>query len=174
MARIVIVQQIEVEWSKASRGGQGAVWRNAVREVAKVPLNRIVASDLVLVQQKLWFFERNKFALPKETIILNPTVKPLVIGCVSVDYSDDAVVAGFAFNSACGGAPNRSGIRQTLVLTLNEWGQIVYNGRFAPAYDGDWWYEKMVVNVGIFDPPSNSVFTRSQPNQTCSAMAHLI
>jgi hypothetical protein len=61
---------------------------------------------------------------------------------------------------------------KTLVLAVNEWGQISYNGRFAE--EGGWLYEKTVVNVGLFEPPSNGVFTNAGPTHRYSAMGHLL
>ena len=178
MGRVIIVQQIESEWSKAARGGARAVRRNAVSEAAKVPLHQIQTSGLIFLHHKLCYFERDNFQTPHEEITTNPTVRPLAVGCVTVDdcvtineYAD-GVSAKFAYTERCGGAPTRRGMQKTLTFALNEWGQIVYNGRFS-NWEDSWRYEKMTVNIGVFDPLSNSVFTRRPPTARYSAMAHL-
>ena len=73
----------------------------------------------------------------------------------------------------CGGAPRRAGLQRTFHLQINEWGQIVYNGRFSDRDEGSWWYEKKVVNVGLFERLIPSMFISEAPTYRYEAMAHL-
>jgi hypothetical protein len=174
MSSVIVVQQILTHWSKASRGGKGAVKRNAVPEVACLPLNRVEQRGLTLLHHKLAFYEPN-FSRPKEEISLNPTLLPHVVGCVKIDYGKEVAIASFRFGAECGGAPLRGWARKTLYIAEGEWGQILYNGRFANRVSGWWWwYEKMVVNVGLFSELPEDVFTRCPPTYRVSEMAHLI
>ncbi|HZT41228.1 MAG TPA: hypothetical protein VFA07_03520 [Chthonomonadaceae bacterium] len=170
---MVIIQQIHTLWTKKSRGGPGAVQRNAVPEVAKVPLQQVQVSEVSLLLHRLTYRESKGFSCPYECQEENPSVRPILVGCVTIDHGEDIIVASFRYTMECGGAPYRGGKQKTLQIGTNEWGQIVYNGRFAPEWEGDWWYEKMVVNVGLFEPPSNSVFTRSKPTYRYAAIGHL-
>jgi hypothetical protein len=167
------MQQVRTLWTKASRGGDGAVWRNAVPAVVRVPFPCGNTTDLVLLHHKLSFEERTDFKSPCEEIIQNPESHPLVIGCVTVDWTIEKLQVAFAWRKDCG-APDRGWMRKTMLLSVNEWGQVVYNGRFSDWDGGQWRYEKTVVNVGLFEPPSDSVFTRNEPNCRYEAMGNLL
>jgi hypothetical protein len=169
---ILIVQQIVTTWTKEARGGENAVKRNRVPEAAKLPVERLDAAGLILLQQNL-FFGSGDFVKPREKIVINSTLRPLSVGCVTVYDAKDGVAAVFRYDSKCGGAPERGWARKTLRAAENEWAQIVYNGRFAPGWEGDWWYEKKVVNVGLFDHLTSGVFTRSAPTYRFEAMGEL-
>jgi hypothetical protein len=79
---ILIMQQLHIVWTKASRGGPGAVQRNGVPEVAKVPLQRVEARHPMLHQ--IVYRECDGF-LPDERLVQDPTVRPLQVGCVTID-----------------------------------------------------------------------------------------
>jgi hypothetical protein len=172
MGHIVVVQHIRTKWTKASRGGENARKRNAVPETARVPVQRIVGENLILVHHSLSYPGHRAFQQPREEIRINPTVRPLVIGCVTIDHSAEEAIAAFLYNQGCGGAPDRGWARKTLRLAAGEWGQIVYNGRFA-GYDDYWWYEKTVVNVGLFERLMPGVFTHREPICRFAAMGDL-
>ena len=104
---------------------------------------------------------------------VNPTVRPIAIGCVAVDHGEEEAIATFRYDRSCGGEPDRRGARKTLRIGVNEWGQIVYNGRFQDYDEGGWWYEKMVVNVGLFERLTPGVFTKQEPTCRYSAMGEL-
>ena len=98
----------------------------------------------------------------KPNIIPNAPNRPLRVGCTVMDFVDTEVTADFQYDRGCGGAPERRWARKTLEITIGQWGQIVYNGRFTG--EDFWWYEKHVVNVGQFENISSGVFTRCAPN----------
>lgn len=173
MGNIVIVQQIRTKWTKELRGGENAGKRNAVPEVARVPVHRIKADGLVLVHHSLSYGEYGGFSQPYEEIHVNLTVRPLAIGCVTIDPEKEEVIATFRYDNQCGGAPYRGWARKTLPLAVNEWGQIVYNGRFQDYNGGHWWYEKTVANVGLFERLIPGAFTKQEPVCRFSAMGEL-
>ncbi len=173
MGRVVIVQRIATHWTKASRGGANAGRRNSVMEVARVPVERIQEANPTLVEHILGYDESENYHSPREQIRLNSTVRPIAAGCVAITFTDDTLFATFRYDMGCGGAPDRSWIHKSLRVPLNRWGQIVYNGRFVPGWAGDWWYEKHVVNAGIFDLLKPGIFTHSDPAYRFSAMADL-
>lgn len=170
---VAIIQQIGTKWTKASRGGANAVKRNAVPEVATVPVHRVQADHLVVLHHSLFYGERTWFSEPFENIAVNPPALPLVIGCVTITRAAEEVAVTFQYNRKCGGAPERGWAHKTMHLGLNMWGQVVYNGRFAPGWEGDWWYEKVVVNIGLFERITPGVFTCSEPTDRFRAMGQL-
>jgi hypothetical protein len=173
MGNVVVVQQIHTRWSKACRGGENAGKRNAVPEIARIPVQHITEANLTLVHHLLGYGERNGFSKPYEEVRINSSVRPLTVGCVSIDYSEEQALVTFRYNRVCGGAPDRSWARKLLSMAVNEWSQTVYNGRFAPDWGGDWWYEKMVVNVGLFEHIKPGVFTRQEPTCQFNAIGEL-
>ena len=68
VGKVVLIQQIKTSWTKASRGGENARKRNAVPEVAKVPVQRIPADNLILVHHLLSYGEDKGFSKPAEEI----------------------------------------------------------------------------------------------------------
>jgi len=97
----------------------------------------------------------------------------LVVGCVTIERTEGAVSVNFRYKAHCAGAPNRSWTRKTLVITGRQWGQIVYNGRFPYSWQADWWYEKMVINVGLFERLTPDLFIHTEPTYRFSAMGEL-
>ena len=174
MKRLIIVQQIHSIWTKASRGGKGAEQRNAVPETAPVPLQSMDGSTFTIAHHKLTYREHMGFAQPFEEAIEGVSDNLVNVGCVSITQGTSTVDATYRYGRKCGGAPEREWARKTLCIAPNEWGQIIYNGRFAPGWDGDWWYEKMVVNICMSNQPSNDVFERSDPTYRFTNMAQLL
>ena len=172
MAPVLIVQEISVHWDKSARGGENAERRNVAPEVAKVPLERNAVANSSLLQHDVTFGAFCGFALPQEKVIIDAEIKPIELRCVRIDWRHEQVQATFRWIHA-GGAPDRGLMSKTLTLGVNAWGQIVYNGRLTDYDGGHWSYHKTVVNVGLFAPPSNSVFTRCPPTQRYAALAHL-
>ena len=169
---IVVIQKIETVWTKRSRGGENAVRRNAVPEIAKIPLHRIVERYNSLLQVSLDYRESNLFTEPSEKIVLDSNLQPIACGCIIVDFNDREVFMEFRHNLGCG-APERGWMQKKLVLPLNEWGQIVYNGRFNDWDDGTTHYKKTVVNAGRFERVTPGIFTQIEPAKRFSAMAEL-
>src|SRR5579871_5977918 len=174
MGSIVVVQQIRTRWTKTSRGGQNAQRRNAVPEIARVPVERINRGNHTGVRHRLWYDERDQFAHPNEEVCVDPTMNPLVIGCVTIDHHDEQVTATFHYDRRCGGAPDRGWASKTLCLAVNEWGQMAYNGRFNGGWESPWYYEKMVVNVGLFERLTPGVFTQQEPVCRYAAIGYLV
>ncbi len=58
-------------------------------------------------------------------------------------------------------------------LDQGQWGQAMYNGRFAGIDTGNWWYEKNVLNVALVDEPDLEVFLRTRPKQRFVEVASL-
>ena len=80
-------------------------------------------------------------------------------------------MATFRYRSPCAGAPPRVWAYKALSIAEGEWGQFVYNGRFSR--EDYWWYEKHVVNVGLFERLASGVFTRNEATSRFEAMADL-
>jgi hypothetical protein len=60
MGHMVIVQQINTHWTKASRGGESAGRRNIVPDLASVPIERIPGEPRSLLHHQLTFAAMGK------------------------------------------------------------------------------------------------------------------
>ncbi len=162
MALAVLVQMIKVEWSKSSRGGQGARNRNSVPSALTIPDDLLGRwRGEILVDSSYWN-EANDFARPnrRESERLPPD-KVLRIGSVSIALRAEGsdVVRG----------PETLAIRfiplsREIFMCRREWARVVFNSRFSCIDSGNWWYEQVIVNAGLFDGrPASSVFVESRP-----------
>jgi hypothetical protein len=70
---------------------------------------------------------------------------------------EDGATLEYRWDWKCG-APVRSWRPKRIRLGLGEWAQVTYNGRFTDWDDGNWWYERHVVNVGLFDAMTGEEF----------------
>jgi hypothetical protein len=50
---------------------------------------------------------------------------------------------------------------------------MIADGRFVRAGDGDWWYEKHVINAGLFIRHDRYRFLSSEPSSEFKAPARL-
>src|SRR5262249_23727182 len=108
------------------------------------------------------FDEANGFAHPAEQIISYSLREEYCFGCVSITPIGDQVRVIYTYDMGCGGAPQRYGLPQpAFTLHRNQWGQILYNGRFPNEYT--WMYQKHVCNIGVFDTVEQNAFVQMSP-----------
>jgi hypothetical protein len=159
---MILVQEIITTWTKRSRGGPLAAARNAVPETYPLASLPVLPPQAACLHHTIVFGEANDFAHPKEQVISYTPREELRFGCVSITPIGDQVQVIYTYDMGCGGAPQRYGLPQ-LAFTLhrNEWGQILYNGRFPNDYI--WTYRKHVCNIGVFDQVKAEVFVQLSP-----------
>lgn len=98
---------------------------------------------------------------------------PLLIGGVTITHPQEQEVrVEFGYTARCG-APVREWASQTFLIVPGEWAQIRYNGRFAHGYADYQYYEKTVVNVGLFSELSETLFLDSKPTYRYSMISDL-
>ncbi len=160
---ILVIQAIKTIWGKAARGGELARLRNAVPQALPLPLQQS-AHTLSNIQHHAQFLEHVRWGTPEERVVLNSLPGPITVGCVTIEQGHDRVWATYQYRRECGGAPERHNERKTMVANVQHWIQVLWNGRFSPGWEGDWWYEKTVVNVGLFETLMPNLFTDSLPS----------
>jgi hypothetical protein len=170
---IVVAQQITARWMKATRGEAREARRNAVPEIARIPTERIKTAGLALVLQVLVYDERFDFRETVADVQVNPPERPLTAGCVVLDLVPDWVIARFEYDRALCGEPSRGREHKELSITLDQWAQFAYNGRFGSS-QADWRYEKTVVNIGVFRRLRPNLFLSAPPTHVFSSIARLI
>lgn len=161
-----LVQIIELEWGKASRGGEGARRRAAVPLALEVPVEDWDAAGGALHVEESHWREANGFAEPvhrrQQRISLGEELR---FRGASVSSHPQGLAVRYRWNAAEGGAPDRSYLDSgDLVLQEGQWGRICWNGRFRDADTGHWWYRQVTVNVAWFGcEPSGRVFLAGPP-----------
>jgi hypothetical protein len=168
---ILIVQIIRSYWTKASRGAPGSIARNTVPECLPIPLQQVNAQGIRVLYHEIVFKEATGFQTPDERISIDPAIYPRH-GCTTVERIAKTVCANYKYHH-CGGAPDRSSLKRVVKADVGNWIQIRENGRFSPTWEGDWWYQKIVVNAGLFDNIVAEQFINTSPIEVFSAMADL-
>lgn len=170
---ILIMQQITAKWTKQSRGAPHSVRRNAVPSILPFPnqfnIPQLETNAILIAHQHVLFGEATDFT-PQETVTVHgvePPNRHFKFGCIHPSFSQDAVEIFFEYSTSCAGAPDRSApAKMVFALGVNEWGRIVYNGRFSRGYSGGWYYQKQVFNVVLLEEWSNkeiALFMDSKP-----------
>lgn len=179
---LLIIQEIKLKWTKQSRGAPNATRRNAVPSTLSLsnftPPKSTVTSPHILHHQTV-FDEAQNFD-PHETLNIHevdPPNRHFKFGCLHPHFSPQMVEISFDYTSSCGGAPDRSAPAQTVLkLQSNEWGQIIYNGRFSLGYSGDWYYQQFTFKIALLDEWASehrAIFTDTTPIKTYKNMADL-
>lgn len=172
---MVLIQEIRSVWSKAARGGAAAVLRNSVAESAPFSITSSKPATHKITRQLLVYAEANDFAEPIKSEVVESEAAAITIGCVKIEILDNGCLVAYEYDYKCGGLPprrNRAGVslREEMVVEPGCWVRVRYNGRFR---GDEWWYEKVVVNVGMFEKPDADVFTLTEPVNEISQMAEL-
>jgi hypothetical protein len=169
---VIVVQQITARWTKATRGAARAARRNAVPEVARLPMEGVDKPSVAVLQHALLYDERIDFSQPNDEIVINPPDRPLKVGCVRIAPTANWVIATFEYDRVVCGDPERGRDRKELVVAVGQWAQFAYNGRFGLSPD-EWRYEKTVVNVGLFPRLRPSLFVQTPPTFVFSSIGRL-
>jgi hypothetical protein len=178
---MLLVQHIAMMWTKASRGGEGARLRNSVPEVLQLPpeireLERTVRLHAVNVAESSRFRPDSRcsdFGDPEHVNLKGFDLKTDGDG-VEVFYKrlpNTALANRTRWRFDETGCTEWS--RSALRLHQGQWGQAMYNGRFAGVDTGNWWYEKNVLNVAVVEEPDLEVFLRTRPAQRFVELASL-
>src|SRR5262249_33425349 len=144
-------QVVQLEWTNAARGGEGACSRSAIPSAFEVPSTDLLNPEGQLCVDVLRWGERNGFVEPFSThrqhVLIDNGFR---FGCVSMMEQADGVQVRYRYEPNVGGAPDRrtftpEGHRESRTRTLpvrdGEWVQVCYNGRFSCIDTGNWWYQ---------------------------------
>jgi hypothetical protein len=166
----VVVQEIKVEWGAAERGAEAATERNAIPEALSLPSIPETDCPNVLIYDQVTFHKGIHHEVRTEELVARSRH---YWGCVGVYWDGEQVIATYAYNGNCAGAPERTSYpRDVLHLTAGAWGRIRYNGRWARGWRAIWRYHKTVLNIGYIDTVGEDLFM-GQPVSEFSDMADL-
>jgi hypothetical protein len=184
-ARCGLVQVIQVRWTKAARGGEGARTRSAVPSALAVPAAELADAEGMLCVEISQWDERDYFAEPHSVRRHRTSLADgYSFGCVSISAAAKALLARYQYDRGSGGAPDAwffngaSGYGEspghTLHVRYGEWARICYNGRFSSPETGDWWYQQITVNVALFAREADGgVFLDRAPTQQMHVLRDL-
>jgi hypothetical protein len=139
--------------------------RNSVPEAAPFPINESESAARRVLHQILVYGEANDFAEPLKSEGVKAAAGLTGIGCVRIRASSERVIVSYEYDYGCGGLPPRQtrpgvNVKEERVVVPGSWVRVRYNGRFSRD---EWWYEKVVVNVGLFRRPDADIFILTEP-----------
>ncbi|MBK9749397.1 MAG: hypothetical protein IPO91_21810 [Chloroflexi bacterium] len=175
---LLVVQDIRVTWTKASRGGVNAGRRNAVPHALPLtdlpPLDKTLsAAPLVLIHQQYRCTEAADFQMPPPL-----TTSRAIAAHDKVSFpgtrlkiAPTAITVIYRYTWSGTGAPTRYPVARSITLAAGQWGQVQFNGRFG--WDAPWTYHLTTLNIGLFTHIELDVFVRTTPHKTLFDRADL-
>lgn len=168
---LLVIQCISNGWLKKDRGGKGATLRNRIPEaVPLIGLPNPMPDATTLIRQYVPFgvnphFRKQKAQVEIKTCTIH---KWRTFDCVQVRAENNVLFIQYAGQN---GAPARFPYPVQLQLNTGDWVRVRYNGRFTD-WEGNWYYRKTVLNIGLFEKVARSSFL-GEPTRTISDMADL-
>ena len=183
---VVCIQQIGTDWTKASRGGKGSILRNRVPEA--LPFSGFItpANSPQFLVQTTSFYESAEFVAKKPIHLRhNRDLQPFAqkdafdFRGVSASRTDTGLDVKYEYKWEQGMPWRYSTTDEVTCLELGQWCRVSFNGRFSSyrytAYgEGNGWYEKWVINIGLFVEPGSDVFLKTKPIKVYSRLAILL
>jgi hypothetical protein len=165
----VVIQHITTVWTKQSRGGIAARQRNSVPSAFTIPAH---GGGEPFMLHRLTFAEHVGFN-PQSSILTANNFSELKLVDLSYSISDGTQAVRFHRDgdNAAKGSPRPSS--DAFVLEEQNWGRIVYNGRYIDRCTGNWSYEKHVYNIGWFSKWNLNVFCDSAPHAVFEELSML-
>jgi hypothetical protein len=143
--------------------------KRSILPLLSTPSSAILPYLRLFPVKSIEYSERSDFK-PNEKYILDPSVYPYY-GCVAVEHNTTHVWTTYRYQMSKGGAPDRLLKTRTLKTSLDEWAQVVENGRFST--EEEWSYQKVVTNVGLMSRFEPLFFMSKSPQASFSSLAEL-
>ncbi len=169
MAQIV-VQHIEIVWSKKSRGGDGARVRNSMPDAVRMPQGP--GSSPCMLHQAT-FSEWQGFD-QQDTTRMSTTFEELGLKFLSGVIDDAGLTITFHRDGYNAATPSIFPYKPLFTLQEGEFGRFLYNGRYTDNDTGEWWYEKHVYNVGWLTEWHPDLFINNTPQAEFRELARLL
>jgi len=170
IAPVVLIQEIMVWWTKASRGAPGAAVRRVVPQALPLPAGAAPAPEPAYVRHVVRYDEANRFQAPLSSDLRVQELRGTIHEHnIAASLVDDELRVDLAWGW---GAPMRHPTRGILALAHGEWGRVRFNHR-SSGYDDPWRYALYTFNIGLFEAPPLDVFASTEPVKCYSNMADL-
>ena len=183
-ALMVCAQQIETRWTKASRGGAGAVTRNKVPRVLPFSVPTQTPQMPSLLLQVIGLSEgypvnaakgfQNRYEPGLKVL---PAAEPYHYRGVSACLSGGLLSVEYEYKWEQGMPWRYQTTNEVAHLEPGQWCQVLLNGRYSSyryAYgESNHWYESTFINVGLFDRVESGMFLKTEPVKVYDRMAIL-
>lgn len=168
---MLVVQRITTEWTKISRGGDGATKRNVTPIAMELPPLAGVSSNYLL--HNIRYHEWKDFAYQADVVELDASTH-IRIEPVFLQFTENVVEVRFVWSWHHCGAPERDS-HDLFRLSLGQWGRFTCNGRFGAQTlcGSEWRYHKTVFNIAVIDEFDENLFIATSPNAEGSRLAQL-
>lgn len=168
---MIVVQRITTEWTKDSRGGEGALKRNATPDAVELPLIAYPTAQYILHDVR---YLESKGFVPDATVTESSCSQSIRAEPLILSVSKRQISVRFVWSWHHCGAPERDS-HDLFRLDAGQWGRFTCNGRFgAESTAGrEWGYRKTVLNVALLETYDTHVFTETTPVTEKSSLASL-
>jgi len=183
---LAVIQLIITGWSKSYRGGPGAEERNRVpeAELLLLPEETIPEPAFVIHSARHEFNQGEVWSmfwsdrLPESPCEVRSLAEPTSLGSFKLRFHEERLHLDYTWLDD-EGMPKRYSQQDLLSLSKGQWGRVRINARHSHFFttlgwdSSEWWYEKWVLNVGLFSQRDARVFLDTQPVKTVSMMEPL-
>lgn len=160
---MLVVQQVTILWTKATRGAPRANERTSLPRAFVVE----PCSALCLIQHYR-MAEWNQFDIELQTSQSSPQIPGAVDALRLRPTPEKEIVLGFGSHS---GQPVRHPVNQAATLRAGQWAQLIVNARHT-SYSGQH-YSEDIFNVAYGDGLPPDVFLRGEPDYLIDLKADL-
>lgn len=159
---MLLIQEIDVSWTKASRGAPGSIQRNAVPECLEMSMPKGAWPSDKWLYQKSMFSEHKNFANPFNQIDALEAFKLKSFGALEFNRENEGIGVTLKPGDWRGmpGYPPPSG--RHFILHDNAYARIRYNWRIAHE-EGGWAYGKTVFNLIETARFNAGIFVQNEP-----------
>ncbi|MCZ8256272.1 MAG: hypothetical protein O9327_11465 [Polaromonas sp.] len=162
---MLIVQVVEILWTKATRGAPGSNLRAALPRQFAIDL---MDSPYTLQHVRMAEWEDFSPRLVKREV---KSFVPRIEGALAIQEDGNASFRLGLIGNPLGGKPYRYPVNQAVMLKPNESARLVINGRHT-SYSGQW-YSEYVYNVTSGTVIVADRFLRKAPDHEFSLAGHL-
>ncbi|SRR6266487_3351436 len=170
--RLVVIQSIFTNWTKASRGGSNASARNRTPLALELPAFPFLLLKEQVLLHEVVYDEHDHFQRPREKWEQQELAHPFWWDCLAFTLEENLLHVALEWELSRG-APRRFAFPRTeFSLHTDQWVRIAYNQRIS--LEDHWVYNKRVFNVGLFEPASSlKTFLEREPTHTYNDFAQL-
>jgi hypothetical protein len=163
---MLIVQQIEIIWTKESRGGKQAVLRNSIPKVHNLPEKVDSYKEEGLFEHRISYYEFENFKVNEQSVFTPGILDKYIRESLIIELIDNRIKILFNYDQKYCGAPYRytnpeGNFKNSFILNKHQIGRVEYNGRFS---DDEWWYKKQIFNICLTDKVNKQLFINSDPD----------
>jgi hypothetical protein len=182
----LVVQNIQVTWTKEMRSGLFATTRNQIPERLPLPFHKLPELEAGCIYHEVQFHQPPEYGELEEFIEIVPMAESYKFGIIEVVPQEEAVAVRFVATNGVDSTsnvifeyegmktPRRTVPVQPLTIKHGQWGQIRYNGRtFINPHKLNKLFLKHIFNVGWFPDLNWKAFFDEKPYKTYSNLVDL-